>query len=260
MSKKMPVYVVAAANDLHNVSSYRNNCVYLVYTIHENGGLMRSELPAYARGGLMGLSDYHAPDLSVIDPAKLAGEIAAECGRRTYAGVLLDFEDPRCFPIVSELSSALFARRVPHYVPLALAAAAPQAKVLISSAISGGSYEEMLRGYCQRFDPSRLALDLVRVCSQYTMPSYDPDGRALSAAEFRELLDTHSPHCFFSHELCAKYFTCRTEDNSAHFILFDDISTVSQKIEIAESLGFCAAFLLYRDFGGGCRQLFAANG
>ena len=106
----------------------------------------------------------------------------------------------------------------------------------------------------------RLALDLVRVCSQYTMPSYDPDGRALSAAEFRELLDTHSPHCFFSHELCAKYFTCRTEDNSAHFILFDDMSTVSQRIEIAESLGFCAAFLLYRDFGGGCRQLFAANG
>ena len=86
------------------------------------------------------------------------------------------------------------------------------------------------------------------------MPSYDPDGTPLSARDFHALLEQYDPTCFFSKELCAKYFTYHTGEG-AHFVLYDDVASTWEKIAVANRLGFCGAFVLYRDFGTACRQL-----
>lgn len=255
MPKNMPIFIVAAGPDIGAASSLKMNCVYLVYTIGPGGALVRSDLPGNARGGLMGLSDHNAPPLDNIDPQRLCKEIVGECSRRSYAGVLLDFEQPASAPLAAALSQQFMQRGVPHYVPLELANAAPGARVLVPSAISGGSFQQMLADFCRRFEPNRLALDVVRVCSQYAMPSYDPDGKALTAQEFHQILEQQQPNCFFSRELCAKYFTYHTPDGATNFVLFDDVASTSEKINVAARMGFCGAFVLYRDFGAGCRGL-----
>lgn len=253
MPKNMPVYIVAAGPDIRAAASLSMPCVYLVYSIGAGGALVRAELPVGARGGLLGLSDHDAP-IEHLDLQRLCRDLMGESSRRGYGGILLDFERRELGPLAGELSRLLSQRGVPHYVPLELAAAAPGARVLVPSSISGGSFEQMLRSYCRRFDPSRLALDVVRLCNQYPMPSYDPDGTPLSARDFHALLEQYDPTCFFSKELCAKYFTYHTGEG-AHFVLYDDVASTWEKIAVANRLGFCGAFVLYRDFGTACRQL-----
>lgn len=256
MAQQIPIYIAAAGNDIRAASALKSPCAYLAYTVSESGGLLRFELPNYAKGGILGISDYHCDNISAADPLRLSRDIAAECAKRGFKGVLIDFENQNSFQFASNLSRLLAQKDITHYVPLVLASAAPSAKLLISSAISGGSFYEMLSSYGEQFSPSRLALEIVRVCSCFDMPSFNPDGQTLSAAEFHEIIEEHSPSIFFSKELCAKYFTYRAAGGDTKFVLFDDIASTSAKIELASSLGFCASFVLYRDFGGACSQLF----
>ena len=48
---------------------------------------------------------------------------------------------------------------------------------------------------------------------------------------------------FFSHELCAKYFTYQ-QDGQAHFVLFDDADTIRCKLNLGKKMAFPYAFLL----------------
>lgn len=256
MQTSMPIYIAAAGADIRAASALKAPCVYLVYTVGAGGSLVRSDLPNYATGGILGLSDYNCNNVAEYDPQRLCREIASECSRRGYGGVLLDFENPNSYQFASNLSALLAQKNITHYAPIALANSAPSAKILVSSSISGGSFSEMLQSYCTRFGAGRLALDIVRVCAAFAMPSYDPDGETLSAPDFRNILQNHNPSSFFSKELCAKYFTFHPDGKTTKFVLYDDIASTSAKIETAARQGFCAAFVLYRDFGGACAQLF----
>lgn len=253
MPKNMPVYAAAAGPDIQAAAALPMNCAYLAYSIGPDGGLNRERLPARTRGGLLGLSDHGAPPPEGLDPRRLEQETAAECARRGYAGVLLDFERPDYQQLALSLCQSLARQRLACYGPLTLAAA-PECRLLIPSSISGGSFQQMLEDYCRRFAPERLALDVVRVCAQYDMPSLDPDGQTLSVGQFRQILEQQAPTSFFSQQLCAKYFTYRV-GNTTRFVLYDDLSSTMRKLSIAARQGFCGAFVLYRDFGPACAQL-----
>lgn len=253
MPKNMPVYAAAAGPDIQAAAALPMRCAYLAYSIGPGGELTRGPLPARTRGGLLGLSDHDAPPLESLDSRRLEQETAAECGRRGYAGALLDFERPDYLPLALSLCQRLTRQGLVCYGPLTLAAA-PDCRLLVPSSISGGSFQQMLEDYCRRFPPERLALDVVRVCAQYDMPSLDPDGQSLSVGEFRQILERHAPTPFFSQQLCAKYFTYRTKGKT-RFVLYDDLASTMGKLSIAARQGFCAAFVLYRDFGPACAQL-----
>ena len=83
------------------------------------------------------------------------------------------------------------------------------------------------------------------------------EGRALSAGEFRGILENRSPQSYFSAELCAKYFTYQDEERQVHFLLYDDPATAAQKIQAAAAQGYFAAFLLYRDWGAAAGDIMA---
>ena len=88
-------------------------------------------------------------------------------------------------------------------------------------------------------------------------PGIDP-GEALSAQEFFRLQREYEPVSFFSQELCARYFTYR-QGQETYFVLYDDPSTVSSKLNRARRMGLGAAFVLYRDFGPLCRTFLAPS-
>ena len=61
-------------------------------------------------------------------------------------------------------------------------------------------------------------------------------------------MEERQPSVFFSDELCAHYFTFMSRQNGAHFILFDDLSSVRKKLHVARSLGISDALLPYAPF------------
>ena len=58
----------------------------------------------------------------------------------------------------------------------------------------------------------------------------------LSFDALRERIQERQPSVFFSHELCARYFTYMSRESGAHFVLFDDGATLAQKLQVARSL------------------------
>ena len=57
-------------------------------------------------------------------------------------------------------------------------------------------------------------------------------------------MEKESPAVFFSQELCARYFTYM-QDQETHFVLFDDESTLRQKLKTGEAMGFSTAFFMW---------------
>lgn len=254
MHKKTDVFLVATAPDLPSAQREKLPCVRLIYRIGESGALQRAQISLTGRGGLLGI--YEAPGLSLCQPERLARDLQAECARRGLSGVVLDLEAVgESADIVEAICAALARLQVPHFVPEGLHACAPEGKLILSAAVSGGSFAQLLDTLCQTYGAERVCLDLARVCADFSMPSYSPDGAPLSPEELDALQKTHRAEAFFSPRLCQKYFTYRKQNGSAHFVLFDDADTAAQKLALAEERGIGTVFLLYSEWGGVLRQL-----
>lgn len=247
-------FLVATAQDAKSAEGMGVPCGFLFYRIGEAGTLQRAQLPASARGGLMGI--YEAPGLAAADLSRLVRDISAECARRGYGGAILDFElTQEGVPAFSQLCAGLIKQNIPVFVPQALASAAPGCKVILPSAVSGGSFEEMLDRFIAQYGAEQICLDVMRSCNDFTMPSYTPDGTVLSLPQFQEIQQRYQPSAYFSQELCAKYFTYRPDRETVHFVLYDDPDTGAQKIRVATQKGLYACFLLYREWGTNVKSM-----
>ncbi len=147
--------------------------------------------------------------------------------------------------IAEELSRIFEQRGWLLYVPQAYADCGKQARVLIGTALSGGSLERRLYEAVERYGAERVALEVERVSSDFYLPSPDGEGRSLGREELQKLIDEKNPFVFFSHELCARYFTYMDKTSGAHFILFDDASSLRQKLALAGQFRIRDAFFLY---------------
>ena len=112
----------------------------------------------------------------------------------------------------------------------------PHAQVCISSALSGGTLVQRLREAQERFGRDRVVLALQRVAEDFFLPSPTGSGTPLTQEELRERIQQRQPSIFFSHELCARYFTYMSRESGAHFVLYDDASTLAKKLQVARSL------------------------
>lgn len=251
---KIQTYLVTTAEDGKAAESMKVPCAYLFYRIGEKGMLQRTQYAGTARGGLMGI--FGCEGLGSADISRLSRDIFMECNRRGYRGVLLDMmPDLESVDKLTLLSSQLNQKGLRHFVPVEVAHLAPAAKIIIPSSISGGSYADMLSDYAGRYGAANLCLEMVRICHDFTMPAYSPDGVALTAAQFNEIVEQYRPSPFFSQEMECKYFTYQGADGKTHFVLYDDPNTAAQKIETAAGFGFFGAFLLYREWGTGAREI-----
>ena len=199
---------------------------HAAYRVGGGPHLFRANMPVSVRGGLMAL------DCVGFDGRGEAGpfcqEVLRECSARGYDGILCDFEGR---PLL--------------YVPEAYGDCTDSAKVLISSALSGGSLLQRLEDAIQRYGQGRVVLAVERAAEDFFLPSPTGQGQPLTTAELAQLMEARSPSVFFSTELCAHYFTYMSRENGAHFVLFDDAGSIRKKIQVARRLGIRQAVLAY---------------
>ena len=240
----MQIYLAVTPGEYQSAAKYSRLFAHVAYRIGPESQLLRQSLLLQTHGGLLTLGDRDAPPISA--PEALCAGILRECARRSYTGVLLDFEarpaaDRKVFAAM--LAQQLRKTRRTLYVPesCAVSGAVP----LICTALSGGSFPQRLQEAARQFGGAEhLGLDVQRLRMDFTLPAKSGEGRPLSADEFRALVEKESPAVFFSQELCARYFTYM-QGQETHFVLFDDESTLRQKLKTGEAMGFSTAFFMW---------------
>ena len=240
----MQIYLAVTPGEYQSAAKYSRLFAHVAYRIGPESQLLRQSLLLQTRGGLLALGDRDAPPISA--PEALCAGILRECARRSYTGVLLDFEarptdDRKVF--AGMLAQHLRMTRRTLYVPESCAV--PGAVPLICTALSGGSFPQRLQEAARQFGGAELlGLDVQRLRMDFTLPAKSGEGRPLSEEEFRSLVEKESPAVFFSQELCARYFTYM-QGQETHFVLFDDESTLRQKLKTGEAMGFSTAFFMW---------------
>lgn len=209
---------------------------HMAYRVGYGGHLYRSELPIGVRGGLMAL-DAGGFD-GKGDPAQLCREILRECGARKFDGILCDFESSSSFleRVVRQLGQLTSQRGWPLYVTEEYGAVTEHSRVLIPTALTGGTLEERLRGALNRYGSGRVVLAAQRAAEDYILPSAMGQGSSLTRAELAQRVKRLCPAVYYDHGLCAHHFTYM-ERGTAHFVLFDDSGSILRKLALAKELG-----------------------
>ena len=206
------------------------------------GRLTRQGLPARAGGGLLGITAASAEG----DPERIAREIWAECRHRAMGGVLWDLPAD-CGPDpIRQIGSRLAGRGLVQLVPVRLAEALPQARVLIPGAVTGGSFSELLALCTARYG-RRCCLEPVRLACDFPMPARDGVGVRLEQADLERLL-TQAGGSRFCPTLCTRYFT-HTVRGMPHFVLFDDPDSAGTRLQLAREAGISSFLIRRRDWG-----------
>lgn len=219
---------------------------HMAYRVGGGPHLFRANIPVAVRGGLMVIDDAGFDGLG--ESTLFCQEVIRECASRNFDGIICDFE-ARPFSIlgkiVAELGELTHKRSWPLYVTEPYARYSDKARVLISSALSGGSLRQRLSEAAEQYGPRRTVLAIERVCRDFFLPSPTGQGVALSQEELKRRMDDQSPSVFFSSELCAYYFTYMSPQNGAHFILFDNAGSIRKKLQVARSLDISDAVAAY---------------
>lgn len=219
---------------------------HMAYRVGPSANLLRSNVSINLRGGLM------VVDATTFDgrgdPASFCQQLVRECGVRSFDGAILDFEG-QPYPLLGQIIQKLggmFARRGwPLYVTEAYADYSDQTRVIIPSALSGGSLTKRLEEAVKRYGSHRTALGVQRTAEDFTLPSPNGCGTALTQEELAQRIQARGNSIFFSDELCAHYFTYMSRQSGAHFVLFDNAASIRKKIQIAKRLGLCACVLAW---------------
>lgn len=244
MDKRPKLFLTVSQAHFNDAALSGFSCACLFYRIAKGPLLTRSNTLITHRGGIMAISDNNF-EAGGTEYSYFAREVMAEVTRRGFTGVLFDIEDESLFELISAATTYLISRQIPVFLSPRFSKAVKGAYVLIPSAISGGSYEQMLYDAAEKYGAERLALEIVRISSDFTLPFTSSDGKKLSFSELIALLEQKGASVFFSRELCAKYFTYADPSGAPHFVLFDDASTLAAKLQIAGSVGIKHAFSLY---------------
>ncbi len=216
--------------------------VHLAYRVGEGPHLFRSSQPLALRGGILAMDCPRPADRG--DPGAFCQEVLRECAARGFQGVFCAFEGapaPLLRRIVAALEPLLARRNWPLYVPEAYAAGG--ARILISSALSGGSLRLRLEEAVERYGPERVVLLVEPLSEDFPLPSPTGQGVPLTREELSRRREELQPAVFFSSELCAHYFTYMAKGDGAHFVLFDDAGSIRKKLQIAAALGISRAVL-----------------
>lgn len=154
---------------------------HMAYRVGPGAHLLRANIPINLRGGLM------VVDGSGFDGRGDAGpfcqQVIRECSARGFDGVILDFEGsphPLLGQIANRLGTALSRRSWPLYVTEEYAGFSDQARIIIPSALSGGSLSQRLTEAVERYGAERVALGVQRIAEDFTLPP--PAAAALRSA------------------------------------------------------------------------------
>ena len=260
MDKGVPIHMdtnsnwmlAASPTELLTARNHGLPVACMAYRVGTGPHLFRASMSAIPRGGLMGI------DIEDCDgqgePGGFCQEVFRECAARSFRGIICNFTpNTQQLPhaIVEELGARCGRFGLSLYLTEAYGSSTDKGKVLISSALSGGSLHKRLEEALDRYGANRVALLVEPVRGDFYLPSPTGQGSSLTEEALRQLMEEQDPSTFFSSELCAHYFTYMSKQDGAHFVLFDDGGSIQKKIQLAERLGIRDVILPYgqnRDF------------
>ncbi|MBP1758279.1 MAG: hypothetical protein H6Q61_528 [Firmicutes bacterium] len=252
--------LVTPPNHIQAASSYRLPLAHMAYRIGNGPHLYRAQFPAMPKGGLMMIGEDNFDGQG--DVTVFCREVIRECQARGFTGILFDPESapsPALSKIISILSEQITRRGWSFYLSEAYSNYSDNARILVSSAISGGSLHQRLSAAADRYGAQRVTLCIDRSAEDFFLPASRGSGRPLSREELQQKIKAISPSIFFSHELCAHYFTYMNRDNGAHFVLFDDVGSIRKKIALAEQAGIRRFLLFYHRVDDLLPELFGTS-
>ncbi len=220
---------------------------HLAYRAARGGVLLRAGIPPASPGHMMAI-DAKGYTPAAGDGAALCRRILWECAARGYAAIVADWEfspTPAALALSAALAGGAAEAEIPLYLPEHLARQAGTERVMISSALSGGSFLLRLEEAQARFGRDRAVLALCPCRAEFSLPDPTGRGRSLSPEELREKLERCRPAVFFSRDLCANYFTYRPGPESVSLVLFDNERSLEEKLACARRLGMPAVLMAY---------------
>ena len=229
--------LVCTGRDTTKAASLGMPVLQLCLGISQSGALQRLKVSAVQRHCLLG----------VTDPPQAINFCSAE---RIAADLVFEHDTPLNRRLLAAFDEALYDADIPLYVPLECGRTLSHAILTVSTAISGGSLTEYISSLQGIYSAARIAAFLQPVSQDFTLPSPTPNGISLSAAARAALLAQTGAQPFFSRELCAKYFTYMNADGQAHFVLYDDDSTLAAKLAQLAGCGVQNVFALFPDAAG----------
>ena len=217
---------------------------HLCYRVGGGLHLFRANSPVAPQGGLMVIEDNGFSESGEAEP--FCGEVLRECVARRFSGVFCRFRgkpQDALAQVCQRLGQQCREKGLECYVTEGYAGCR-EAKVVISTALSGGSLRGRLEEAGSRFGFSRVCVWVERVAEDFPLPSPTGRGKALGREELEKLREEKGGSVFFSPELCAHYFTYMAGEEG-HFVLFDDAGSLRQKLRVAREAGVRTAFLPY---------------
>ena len=245
MGTRMQLILAAPPEDVTAAQAHGLTLAHMAYRVGGGPHLFRSNQPIPARGGLMYIDDGGFDGRGT--PDAFCQEVVRECAARGFGGVVCAFDRklPLLSAVVEQLGPMLVRQGRSFYVSEPYGRCTATGRVLIPTALSGGSLRQRLGEAAERYGAGRVALAVERTAADFFLPSPDGQGRPLTREELAAKRRELSPSVFFSDELCARYFTYMNRQNGAHFVLFDDAGSIRKKLRLAEALGIDRALLCY---------------
>ena len=245
MGTRMQLILAAPPEDVTAAQAHGLTLDHMAYRVGGGPHLFRSSQPIPARGGLMYIDDGGFDGRGT--PDAFCQEVVRECAARGFGGVVCAFDRklPLLSAVVEQLGPMLVRQGRSFYVSEPYGRCTATGRVLIPTALSGGSLRQRLGEAVERYGAGRVALAVERTAADFFLPSPDGQGRPLTLEELKARLEERSPSVFFSDELCARYFTYMNRQSGAHFVLFDDAGSIRKKLRLAEALGIDRALLCW---------------
>lgn len=259
LPENFTLYLMTPPQQVSKAQQYGLTPAYMTYRVGGGPHLFRTQTAVSTRGGIM-VADHGGYD-GQGNPEPFCQEVIRECSVRSFQGVFFDFEGsaiPVLRRALEHLAPVFQKRRWSLYVPESYALSSPAVKVVIPTALSGGSLRQRLGQAVQTYGADRTVLGLEWAAEDFALPAMNGSGQALSWEELERLLRQRSPAVYFSDELCAHYFTYMHTGQSAHFALYDDPASMAKKLFIASGLGIREGFLPDPQRAGALEELLRA--
>ena len=222
---------------------------HIAYRVGEGPHLFRANTPVAPREGLMVVDD--GGWRGEGDGETLCNDVLRECAARHFSGVVCRFQGkavPGLEDVVARLGETCGRRGLSLYVSEPYAQSGGGAKVLIPSALSGGTLRGRLEDAGNRFGFGRVALWVDRSAEDFLLPAPSGAGTPLTMAELNRRREEQGAGVFFSSELCAHYFSYMV-GGQGHFVLFDDAGSIREKLRLAGEMGVGTVFLAHDTTG-----------
>lgn len=245
--KEIPIYLGVTPAELGDTKPFSGQEIQLLYRCDSRLKLLQaSGKKSATKGHIMGIDNQITAPQG--DSEAFCQQVLGQVKTHCYAGVCCLFHGPttdRLAQVTQALAKLCHQQRLQFLVSEPYGHHAPHSKVLISTALSGGTLEARFAQAKQQYGAQRVLMDIDCVREDFLLPAPHGSGETLSEQQLTNLMVQENAAVFFSKELSARYFTYQNTEHSLRFVLFDDQVTTKEKMKLAKQWNLAGAVLTF---------------